>query len=156
MDIPPPILENFYNQGGDDDGDDHEHEDKEGPYTLWRLATSDGSPFLSVYSPLLMLLLRKQVLSPMVALRTYSNTRCMVFGINAEVIFDDLRGHRRLKGRAGGHDEAAKTEGLPQGQGSSGDDISLRIRRAINPLGDGTSELSMKAPMSVSKPADLG
>ena len=37
MNIPPPILENFYNQGGDDDGDDHEHEDEQRPYTLWRL-----------------------------------------------------------------------------------------------------------------------
>ena len=44
MNIPPPILENFYNQGGDDDADDHEHED---PYTQWRLATYyDGSPVL--------------------------------------------------------------------------------------------------------------
>ena len=44
MNIPPPILEKFYNQGGDDDGDDHEHED---PYSQWRLATySDGSPLL--------------------------------------------------------------------------------------------------------------
>ena len=47
MNIPPPILENFYNQGGDDDGDDHEHEDEQDPYTQWRLATnSDGSPLL--------------------------------------------------------------------------------------------------------------
>ena len=29
----PSLLENFYNQGGDDDGDDHEHEDEQGPYT---------------------------------------------------------------------------------------------------------------------------
>ena len=44
MNIPPPILEKFYNQGGDDDDDDHEHED---PYTQWCLATySDGSPLL--------------------------------------------------------------------------------------------------------------
>ena len=33
----------------------------------WQLISMDH-PFLSVYSPLLMLLLRKQVLSPMVAL----------------------------------------------------------------------------------------
>ena len=67
MNIPPPILQNFYNQGGDDDADDHEHED---PYrsTQWRLATySDGSPRLvCIQAPLM--LLRKQVLSPMVAL----------------------------------------------------------------------------------------
>ena len=43
MNIPLPILEKIYNQGGDDDGDDHEHEDEQLPYTLWRLATnSDG------------------------------------------------------------------------------------------------------------------
>ena len=61
MNIPPPILEKFYNQGGDGDGDDHEHEDEKNVYTQWRLA-------LCVYSPLMMLLLRKQVYSPMVAL----------------------------------------------------------------------------------------
>ena len=47
MNIPPPIFRNFYNQGGDDDGDDHEHEDKQDPYTQWRMATYfDGSPLL--------------------------------------------------------------------------------------------------------------
>ena len=34
--------------------------------------------------------------------------------------------------------------------------LSLITRRAINPIFDVTVELSMKAPMSVSKPADLG
>ena len=44
MNIPPPILEKNYNQGGDDDGDDHEHEDEQDLYTQWRLTTySDGS-----------------------------------------------------------------------------------------------------------------
>ena len=33
---------------------------------------------------------------------------------------------------------------------------SLITRRAINPIFDVTVELSMKAPMLVSKPADLG
>ena len=47
MNIPPPILANLYNQGGDDDGDDHDHEDEQDLYTQWRLATnSDGSPLL--------------------------------------------------------------------------------------------------------------
>ena len=32
----------------------------------------------------------------------------------------------------------------------------LMIEEAIEPIGDDTEELSMKAPMSVSKPADLG
>ena len=34
--------------------------------------------------------------------------------------------------------------------------LSLTTRRAIKPYDDDTVELSMKAPMSVSKPADLG
>ena len=34
--------------------------------------------------------------------------------------------------------------------------LSLITRRSINPVFDVTGELSMKAPMSVSKPADLG
>ena len=33
---------------------------------------------------------------------------------------------------------------------------SLMIEEAIEPIGDDIEELSMKAPMSVSKPADLG
>ena len=32
----------------------------------------------------------------------------------------------------------------------------LIIEEAIEPIGDDTAELSMKAPMLVSKPADLG
>ena len=34
--------------------------------------------------------------------------------------------------------------------------LSLRMRRVIDPVVDGIVELSIKAPMSVSKPADLG
>ena len=34
--------------------------------------------------------------------------------------------------------------------------LSLTMRRAIEPYHDDTVELSIKAPMSVSKPADLG
>ena len=68
MNIPPPIIENFCNQGGDEDADDHEHEDEQDPYTqgAWQLIPTDHL-FLSVYRALLMLL-RKQVLSRMVAL----------------------------------------------------------------------------------------
>ena len=33
MNVPPPILEIFYNQGGDDNGDDHEHDDEQDLYT---------------------------------------------------------------------------------------------------------------------------
>ena len=69
MNIPPPILEIFYNQGGDDDGDDHEHEDEQNVYTQWHLATNSMDHlFLCVYSALSLLLLREHVLSPMVAL----------------------------------------------------------------------------------------
>ena len=47
MNIPPPILEKKYKQGGDYDGDDHEHEEEQNLYTQWHLATnSDGSPLL--------------------------------------------------------------------------------------------------------------
>ena len=47
MNIPPPVLEKFYNQGGDDDGDDHDHEDEQDLYNQWRLATNfDASPLL--------------------------------------------------------------------------------------------------------------
>ena len=34
--------------------------------------------------------------------------------------------------------------------------LQLTCRRAIDPFADHTAELSMKAPMSVSKPANLG
>ena len=33
---------------------------------------------------------------------------------------------------------------------------ALLVEDAIKPIGDDTEELSMKAPMSVSKPEDLG
>ena len=50
----------------------------------WQLIPMDHH-FLSVYSPLLMLLTREKVLSPR-TLRTYSNTRCMVFGMDTSVL----------------------------------------------------------------------
>ena len=34
--------------------------------------------------------------------------------------------------------------------------LLMMIEEAIEPIGDDREELSMKAPMSVSKPADLG
>ena len=88
MNIPPPILENFYNQGGDDDGDDHEHEDKQLPYTIWRLATnSDGSPLLMCIQPTDDVTAKEAgVVSHGRTLRTYSNTRCMVFGMDTSVL----------------------------------------------------------------------
>ena len=88
MNIPPPILENFYNQGGDDDGDDHEHEDEQRPYTLWCLATnSDGSPLLVCIQPTDDVTAKEAgVVSHGRTLRTYSNTRCMVFGMDTSVL----------------------------------------------------------------------
>ena len=87
MNIPPPILENFYNQGGDDDGDDHEHEDEQRPYTLWRLATnSDGSPLLVCIQPTDDVTAKEAGVSHGRTLRTYSNTRCMVFWMDTSVL----------------------------------------------------------------------
>ena len=88
MNIPPPILENFYNQGGDDDGDDHEHEDEQHPYSLWRLATNfDGSPLLVCIQPTDDVTAKEAgVVSHGRTLRTYSNTHCMVFGMDTSVL----------------------------------------------------------------------
>ena len=88
MNIPPPILENFYNQGGDDNGDDHEHEDEQNVYTQWRLATnSDGSPLLVCIQPTDDVTTEgARVVSHGRTLRTYSNTRCMVFGVDTSVL----------------------------------------------------------------------
>ena len=87
MNIPPPILEDFYNQGGDDDGDDHEHEDEQRPYTIWRLATnSDGSPLLVCIQPTDDVTAKEAGVSHGRTLRTYSNTRCMVFGMDTSVL----------------------------------------------------------------------
>ena len=87
MNIPPPILEKIYNQGGEDDGDDHEHEDEEGPYTQWRLATSDGSPLLVCIQPTADVTTKEAgVVSHGRTLWTYSNTCCMVFGMDTTVL----------------------------------------------------------------------
>ena len=88
MNIPPPILEKIYNQGGDDDGDDHEHEDEQRRYTLWCLATnSDGSPLLVCIQPTDDVTAKEAgVVSHGRTLRTYSNTRCMVFEMDTSVL----------------------------------------------------------------------
>ena len=87
LNIPPPILEDFYNQGGDDYGDDHEHEDEQRRYTLWRLATnSDGSPLLVCIQPTDDVTAKEAGVSHGRTLRTYSNTRCMVFGMDTSVL----------------------------------------------------------------------
>ena len=84
MNIPPPILENFYNQGGDDDDDHHEHED---PYTQWCLATySDGSPLLVCIRGTADVTKEAGVVSYGHTLRTYSNIRCRVFGMDTTVL----------------------------------------------------------------------
>ena len=87
MNIPPPILENFYNQGGDDDGDDHENEDEQRPYTLWRLATySDGSPLLFCIRGTADVTKEVGVVSYGRTLRTYSNIHCRVFEMDTGVL----------------------------------------------------------------------
>ena len=58
--------------------------------------------------------------------------------------------------RVGPQCEAAEYEDL-SGEETSPWTASLpMIEWAIEPFGEGTVELSMKAPMSVSKPADFG
>ena len=83
MNIPPPILEKIYNQGGDDDGHDHEHEDEQNLYTKWRLAINfDGSPLLiCIQCTEIVTTEGERVVSHGLPLWTYSNTRCRVFGI---------------------------------------------------------------------------
>jgi hypothetical protein len=56
----------------------------------------------------------------------------------------------------GTQSEAAEHKKLTGGNASSEIALLLMIERAIEPLTDDTGELSMKAPMSVSKLADLG
>ena len=58
--------------------------------------------------------------------------------------------------RVGSQCEATEHEDLSGEEGFSLDSVIIDDRRAIEPFVDGTVELSMKAPMSVSKPADLG
>ena len=83
MNIPPPILEKFYNQGGDADGDDHEQR----PYTRWCLATnSDGSPLLVCIQPTDDVTAKEAGVVSHRTLRTYSNTRCMVFRMDTSVL----------------------------------------------------------------------
>ena len=58
--------------------------------------------------------------------------------------------------RIGPQCEAAEDEDLSGGKVSPWTTSLWMIEGAIKPNGDDTEELSMKAPMSVSKPADLG
>ena len=86
MNIPPPLLENLYNQGGDDDGDDHEHEDEQRRYTQWHLSTSDGSLLVCIQPTADVTTKEAGVVSHGRTLRTYSNTRFMVFGMDTSVL----------------------------------------------------------------------
>ena len=83
-----PLLEKFYKQGGDYDGDDHEHEEEQNLYTQWRLATnSDGSPLLVCIQPTDDVTAKEAgVVSHGRTVRTYSNTRCMVFRTDTSVL----------------------------------------------------------------------
>ena len=77
MNIPPPILENFI----------HEHEDEQDPYTQWRLTTySDGSPLLVCIQGTADVTKEAGVVSHGRTLRTYSNIRCRVFGMDTSVL----------------------------------------------------------------------
>ena len=58
--------------------------------------------------------------------------------------------------RIGPQCEATNTKICPRRKVSPWTMLSLMIEGAIEPYTDDTEELSMKAPMSVSKPADLG
>ena len=80
-------MEKIYNQGGDDDANDHEHEDEQDPYTQWRLATySDGSPLLVCIQGTADVTKEAGVVSHGRTLRTYSNIRCRVFGMDTSVL----------------------------------------------------------------------
>ena len=58
--------------------------------------------------------------------------------------------------RIGPQCEATEHKDLSGEKSLTLDCILLMIKGAIGPESDDTEELSMKAPMSVSKPADLG
>ena len=57
--------------------------------------------------------------------------------------------------RVGTQREAAEYENLASGE-ISPETVSLLIESSIESFVNSTEELSMKAPISVSKPADLG
>ena len=62
----------------------------------------------------------------------------------------------QLARRVGPQCEAAEDEDLSGEKSLTLDCIVVDDRRSHRSEGDDTEELSMKAPMSVSKPADLG
>ena len=68
------------------------------------------------------------------------------------IAFDLLKVAERI----GPQSEAPKTKICPGRKVSPWTASLLMIKGAIGPKGDDAEEPSMKAPMSVSKPADLG
>ena len=68
------------------------------------------------------------------------------------VAFDLLQMAKRI----GPQCKAAEYEDLSREKSLTLDCVVVMIEEAIEPIGDDTEELSMKAPMSVSKLADLG
>ena len=68
------------------------------------------------------------------------------------VAFDLLQMTKRI----GPQCKAAEYEDLSGEKSLTLDRIAIDDGEAIGPKSDDTEELSMKAPMSVSKPADLG
>ena len=77
-------MKKIYNQGGDDNDDDRE----QNLYKQWRLATnSDGSPILvCIQCTKIVTIEGAGVVSHGHPLRTYSNTRCRVFGMDTSVL----------------------------------------------------------------------
>ena len=68
------------------------------------------------------------------------------------VAFDLLQMAKRI----GPQCEAAEYKDLSGRKVSPWTASLMMVEEAIEPIGDDTEELSMQAPMSVSKPADLG
>ena len=62
----------------------------------------------------------------------------------------------QMANRIGPQCEAAEYEDLSGEENLTLDRIVTDFKGDIEPYGEGTLELSMKAPMSVSKPTDLG
>ena len=80
-------MKNIYNQGEDDDADDHEHEDEQDPYNQWRLATySDGSPLRVCIQGTDDVTKEAGVIWYGHTLWTYSNIRCRVFRMDTSVL----------------------------------------------------------------------
>ena len=78
------------------------------------------------------------------------------FRADVEAIFDDLRSHLGATAERAVMTKPPSWRVWPAARAPPEVMLSLTTRRAIKPYRDGTVELAMKTPMSVSKPADLG